>query len=93
MLLHPNMSLRYREEVEALKESLNREESRTQAADLLRNLIDRIVLTPKACGTEYAVDLHGDLAGILTVAAGKRQKISDADPLLQQVRMMTKQVI
>ncbi len=57
--------------------------------DLLRGLIDKIVLTPKASGTEYAIDLHGDLAGILTVAAGKQQKISDHDPLLQQVKMMT----
>ena len=48
-----------------------------------------IVLTPKASGTEYAIDLHGDLAGILTVAAGKWQKIGDHDPLLQQVKIMT----
>ncbi|WP_176754308.1 hypothetical protein [Nitrosomonas sp. Nm132] len=47
------------------------------------------MLTPKACGTEYAIDLHGDLAGILTIAAGKQQKVSDNDPLLQQVKMMT----
>ena len=51
-----------------------------------------IVLTPKVSGTEYAIDLHGDLAGILTVAAGKQQKISDYDPLLQQVKMMTESV-
>ncbi|OQW40468.1 MAG: hypothetical protein A4S08_04570 [Proteobacteria bacterium SG_bin4] len=48
-----------------------------------------IVLTPKVSGTEYAIGLHGGLAGILTVAAGKQQKISDNDPLLQQVKMMT----
>lgn len=89
VLLHPNMSQRYQKEVEALRVSLNREETRTEAADLLRGLIDKIVLTPKASGTEYAIDLHGDLAGILTVAAGKQQKISDHDPLLQQVKMMT----
>ena len=41
------------------------------------------------CGTEYAIDLHGDLAGILTVAAGKQRRISNNDPLLQQVKMMT----
>ena len=98
VLLHPNMSQRYQKgvetlkeskEVETLKESLNRKESRAEVAELLRGLINQIVLTPKACGTEYAIDLHGDLAGILTVAAGKRQKIEDNDPLLQQVKMMT----
>ncbi|WP_197714584.1 hypothetical protein [Nitrosomonas supralitoralis] len=56
---------------------------------MLRGLIDQIVLTPKASGTEYACDLLDDLAGILIVAAGKQQKISDNDPLLQQVKMMT----
>ncbi len=89
VMLHPNMSLRYQEEVNALRKSLNKEETRSEAADLLRSLIDKILLTPKPCGKEYAIDLHGDLAGILTVSAGKQQKISDSDPLLQQVKMMT----
>jgi len=43
--------------LEALRVSLNREETRTEAADLLRGLIDKIVLMPKAFGTEYAIDL------------------------------------
>jgi len=60
VLLHPNMSQRYQKEVEALRVSLNREETRTEAADLLRGLIDKIVLTPKVVGTEYAIDLHGE---------------------------------
>lgn len=89
VLLHPNMSLRYQEEVNALRESLNRKETRSEEADLLRGLIDKIVLTPKACGKEYAIDLHGDLTGILTVSAGKQQRIDECDPLLQQVKMMT----
>jgi site-specific DNA recombinase len=89
VLLHPNMGLRYQQEVNALRESLNRKETRSEAADLLRGLIDKIVLTPKACGKEYAIDLHGDLAGILTVSAGKQQRIDESDPLLQQVKMMT----
>ena len=89
VLLHPNMSLRYQKEVNALRESLNKEETKTEAADLLRGLIEKIVLTPKECGTQYAIDLHGDLAGILTVSAGKQQRIDESDPLLQQVKMMT----
>ena len=89
VLLHPNMSLRYQEEVNALRESLNRKETRSEAAELLRGLIDKIVLTPKACGKEYAIDLHGDLAGILTVSVGKQKRIGESDPLLRQVKMMT----
>ena len=89
VLLHPNMSLRYQEEVNALRESLNTTETRSEAAELLRSLINKIVLTPKADGNEYAIDLHGDQAGILTVSAGKQQRINENDPLLQQVKMMT----
>ncbi|MCP5250392.1 MAG: recombinase family protein [Burkholderiales bacterium] len=89
VLLHPNMALRYQEEVNALRVSLNQEETRTEAAELLRSLINKIVLTPKADGKEYAIDLHGDLAGILTVSAGKHKRIDESDPLLQQVKMMT----
>jgi len=37
----------------------------------------RLSYAPKACGKEYAIDLHGDLAGILTVSAGKQQKINE----------------
>jgi len=31
-----------------------------------------IVLTPKTCGKEYAIDLHGDLAGILTESGDQK---------------------
>ncbi len=89
VLLHPNMSMRYQNEVNALRESLNKEDARAQAAELLRSLIDKIILTPKANGTDYAIDLHGDLAGILTVSAGKQKRIDQNDTLLQQVKMMT----
>ena len=89
VLLHPNMAERYQEEVNALRESLNREETKSEAADLLRGLIDKIVLTPKPDVKEYAIDLHGDLAGILTVSTGKQQRVQESDPLLQQVKMMT----
>ncbi len=70
MLLHPNISSRYYKEVTGLIQALHREEIRTEAADLLRGLIDKIVLKPKEGSKEYAIDLHGDLAGILTVASG-----------------------
>ena len=88
VLLHPNMSSRYYKEVTGLIQALNREETRAEAADLLRSLIDKIVLKPKECGKEYAIDLHGDLAGILTVASGKNKKIREDDPMVQQVKNM-----
>ena len=75
VLLHPNMADRYQQEINALRESLNREATKSEAADLLRGLIDKIVLKPKPDTKKYAIDLHGDLAGILTAAAGKQQRV------------------
>lgn len=82
------MTSRYQKEVNALTAALNREETRAEAADLLRSLIDKIVLKPKENG-KYAIDLHGDLAGILTIASGKHKKVGTNDPIMRQVKMMT----
>tara|TARA_R110002167_G_scaffold231677_1_gene436872 strand:+ start:699 stop:2471 length:1773 start_codon:yes stop_codon:yes gene_type:complete len=68
-LLHPKMAERYRREVTNLVAALNDEARRTEAADLIRRLIDKIVLTPNERGDGLVIDLHGDLAGILDVAA------------------------
>ncbi|WP_374188943.1 recombinase family protein [Thalassotalea euphylliae] len=92
VLLHPSMAKRYQQEIKSLRVSLNKEESRTEAAELLRGLIDRIVLTPKACGKEYTVDLHGDLAGILSIATGREKKITEYDPLLEQISSVSEQL-
>jgi DNA repair exonuclease SbcCD ATPase subunit len=46
-LLHPNMADLYREKVTQLARALQNEDSRTQAADALRGLVDAIVLTPQ----------------------------------------------
>ena len=72
VLLHPNMSAHYRSQVANLAQALNDEENRAEAADLLRSLVDRIVLTPNAAGT-LDIDLFGDLAGILALSMNRQQ--------------------
>ena len=42
------------------------EEKRIEAADILRSLVDQIVLTP--VDGKMEIDVQGDLAGILTIA-------------------------
>ncbi len=79
VLLHPNMAHRYREEIGQLAQALNREESRSEAAQLMRSLIDRIVLTPNEEGTDLNIDLFGDLAGVLTMARKGEKPLDFSD--------------
>ena len=85
-LLHPNMAEYYRQQITALAEALNAEENRAEAADLIRSLVDRIELTPNA-DNKLEIDLFGDLAGILSLAANKNRPLDESDPSVQQVKM------
>ena len=69
-LLHPEMAQHYRRQVGELCEALREETEaqRMEATELLRGLIKDLVLTPT--DGDLAIDLRGDLAGILAVAAG-----------------------
>ena len=70
MLLHPNIAQVYRRQVARLVEALNHEHDRTEAAEILRGLVDRIVLTPKEEDGRgsLSIDLEGALAGVLALA-------------------------
>jgi DNA invertase Pin-like site-specific DNA recombinase len=69
-LMHPNMAGYYREQVSKLRDALDHPDNRTEAADILRTLIDRIELKPVTIDGKrtLAIDLHGHLAGILSLA-------------------------
>ena len=74
--LHPTMADRYKKEVRNLVHALNNENHRTEAADLIRKLVEKVVLKPDPNGEGLLIDLHGDLAGILSIASetGKHLK-------------------
>jgi site-specific DNA recombinase len=59
--LHPNME-RYRKQVTGLIAALNEPDRRTEAAELIRTLVERIVFAP-GNPKRATLDLHGDLAG------------------------------
>lgn len=48
--------------------SFHEEKHRVQAIELIRGLIDRVVLTPTSDAHGMTISLFGDLAGILNVA-------------------------
>jgi len=78
VLLHPNMGGRYQDEVQNLLQSLDDEEHRPKSGQILRGLIEKVTLTPDGRNGELAVDLHGDLAGILQISTDKK-KISASE--------------
>jgi site-specific DNA recombinase len=71
-VLRPSMAIVYRQRVAALYDAPQHEASRAPAADIIRSLVSEIILTPK--NGFLPVELRGDLAGILTVAAAGRPK-------------------
>ena len=87
VLLHPGMGAFYRQQVANLAEALNAEENRAEAAEVIRSLVDRIIMTPNDNG-QLEIDLHGDLAGILSMAANKDRPLEESDPSVQQVKMV-----
>jgi site-specific DNA recombinase len=63
--IHLKRSELYSRKVEQLAASLNDEAIRLEAAEVMRGLIDKIVLTPE--GDVLKAELHGDLAHILAL--------------------------
>jgi site-specific DNA recombinase len=67
-LLHPSMAHHYRVQMEELYQALQEdsEAKRTTAAEIIRSLVKEIILTPE--DGELAIEVSGDLAGILHMA-------------------------
>ncbi|WP_091136393.1 recombinase family protein [Microvirga guangxiensis] len=76
--VHPNLAAVYRRKVEELETLLDETEHKDEAMELIRSLIDKIVLTPKEEGGLDAV-LHGDLARILALCSAGAE---EAKPVL-----------
>lgn len=51
---------------------LNQDDARSEASENLRGLVSKIVLMPKDGEDSLTIDLYGDLAGILNMAAGAK---------------------
>ena len=72
--IHPNIAIVYRRKVERLAEALADPRDRDEAADAIRGLIERIVLTPGEKRGQMDAALHGDLGTILEWAGNGRGK-------------------
>jgi site-specific DNA recombinase len=79
-LLHPSMADLYRSKVEELAAALQREDTRLEASEMLRGLIDSIVLTPQ--DGQLRIDLRGNLAAMLTAAQQTKRSPETGDLLV-----------
>ena len=84
-LLHPSMADLYRAKVEELAAALRRDDSRVEASETLRGLIDAIVLIPE--GDQLRIELKGNLAAMLT-AAQKTKRSPETGDLLVPIQMV-----
>ena len=73
----PNMAGRYYQEIVKLREALNNETHRHEAAELIRTLVDKVVLTPDEDNKHLKINIYGDLAGILSMVSGAEIKQED----------------
>ena len=83
-LLHPNLAVLYREKVTTLAAALEQPETRREAADALRGLVDAIVLNPVE--NELRIELKGNLAAMLSAA--QNAKRSPEGDLSLQIAMV-----
>jgi site-specific DNA recombinase len=78
--LHPSMGDVYKNSVMNLRQALSTQDGQTEATDLLRSLIDRIVVHPPNEDTaDVLIDIEGDFAGILS-ASHKSKKAAGLSP-------------
>ncbi len=82
-LLHPEMADLYRQKVTTLAQALERSETRTEAREALRGLIDAITLTPDQ--GELRIELKGNLAAMLSAATNAKRSPETGDLSLQVV--------
>ena len=64
--LHPSLADLYRRKVDNLHEALSREDTRVEATEAIRALIDEIRLVPE--GGELKIELFGELAALIGLA-------------------------
>jgi site-specific DNA recombinase len=86
-LLHPEMARIYREKVSGLANALQDADSRSEATDALRGLVDAIVLTPDEASAALQIELRGNLAAMLA-ATVQTKRSPESDDLSLQVSLV-----
>ncbi len=72
--IHPNIHKVYERKVAELIDVLNDDSIKAEAIEIIRGLVDKVVLVPEPNGTGLDAELHGDLATILDFCGGSSEK-------------------
>ena len=86
-LLHPEMARIYCTKVTELATALRESDSRSEATEALRGLVDAIVLTPDQACEALQIELRGNLAAMLG-ATVQTKRSPESDDLSLQVQMV-----
>ena len=90
--LHPGLADTYARTIADLVTALNADDTREEAADILRGLIEKIVLLPDAAAQNgHAIELYGELGAILTLCGtgdGTNAKARRSSAGFRQVTMV-----
>jgi hypothetical protein len=90
--LHPGLADTYARTIADLVNALNADDTREEAADILRGLIEEIVLTPDTTAPNgHAIELNGELGAILTLCrdgTGTNAKARGGSAGFRQVTMV-----
>jgi hypothetical protein len=84
---HPNLAEVYRQKVAELHAALEDETLRDEGFELIRSLIEKVVVTPVE--GELQIDLHGEFAGIFTLCQpGRRADGRVGADLASQIKVI-----
>ena len=86
-LLHPEMARIYHAKVTELARALQDTDSRSEASEALRGLVEAIVLTPDQDGETLQIELRGNLAAMLG-ATVQTKRSPESDDLSLQVSLV-----
>jgi len=80
---HPNLPELYARKIETLATSLNADNIKAEAGEIIRGLVDRVVLSPAPEKGKLQAELYGDLANILAFSEAippKRKLPGSSEP-------------
>jgi DNA invertase Pin-like site-specific DNA recombinase len=88
--IHPSMAKHYRLQIEALRATLTGPEAAHDAVEIVRGLIDRIVLTPADQNVAKAlyITLEGHIAGILALATKAKAPLDEGDACVSVTKLV-----